>query len=143
MFTIICRVEFHASHFLPGYEGDCSKLHGHNFIAEAHVPGEQLDGNGMAIDFRRVKEVLREIVPDHQHLNDWMDETPSTENLAKRVFWKMIEAGIAVCAVTIWETERSGVKYEAPKYEAPQPKKSRAPRTEAKHVLFRKESLKQ
>jgi 6-pyruvoyltetrahydropterin/6-carboxytetrahydropterin synthase len=116
MFTILCRVEFHASHFLPGYDGDCHQLHGHNFVAEAEVPGEQLDSNGMAIDFRRVKSALHEVLPDHQHLNDWMDETPSTENLAKAVYWKLIEAGIPVSALTIWETARSGVRYTPPEH---------------------------
>ena len=44
------------SHRLPGHEGGCRFLHGHNYIVEVSVRSDVLDSMGMVMDFaeRRV-----------------------------------------------------------------------------------------
>ena len=45
------RVSFDAAHFLPGYVGKCSQMHGHHWIVELAVAGEVNLETGMVIDF--------------------------------------------------------------------------------------------
>lgn len=110
-FTLRRTEEFCAAHFLPGYEGNCSRMHGHNFKVEAEVKGNTLDAAGMVIDFRTLKHALQEVLPDHGLLNDWMDEPPSSENIARTIYLRLHNRGIPVCAVTVWENDRNSVRY--------------------------------
>ena len=43
--------DFAAAHFLRGYEGECSRLHGHNWKVEVQVTTTTLDDVGMGMDF--------------------------------------------------------------------------------------------
>jgi len=51
--------------------GKCEELHGHNFKVEVTVAAEELNSNGLLIDFRFLKKVLVEILEeiDHKYLN--------------------------------------------------------------------------
>ena len=75
MFILKSEIEFDASHFLSGYEGKCSNLHGHRYrvvikVKSANNGNHNLDGNqlkesgsnrGMVEDFSFIKSILREI----------------------------------------------------------------------------------
>ncbi len=57
MFTVTKRLEVSASHQLKlDYPSKCQNLHGHNWIITVHARSEELDHNGMVIDFTIIKE---------------------------------------------------------------------------------------
>ena len=58
----VVNVEFSGSHFLRGYDGCCSHMHGHNFKVQAKVCGDKLNEIGILIDFKAIKTELKKIV---------------------------------------------------------------------------------
>lgn len=110
---------FSSAHFLNGYRGKCEALHGHNWKVEAEVEGEKLDTVGMLIDFKSLKEILRNILNrlDHCLLNDieeFKDSNPSAELIAEFIFNQLreqIPEGIRVSKISVWESERSQAIY--------------------------------
>ena len=76
------------AHNLRGYNGDCEKLHGHNWKVEVILKTEKLNELGMVMDFKIVKEKLEVILSrfDHSYLNElseFKQENPTTENVSK------------------------------------------------------------
>ncbi|MFO7582720.1 6-pyruvoyl trahydropterin synthase family protein, partial [Guyparkeria sp.] len=45
-YTLTTEVEFAAAHRLHGYDGNCARLHGHNWRVVVEVTGTQLDSVG-------------------------------------------------------------------------------------------------
>ena len=120
LYTIKIITDFSAAHLLRGYEGECSRLHGHNWKVEVEVIAHTLDQVGMGVDFKDIKATTREVIGsmDHRNLNDLppFDEiNPTAENLAAHIYKllgkKLNDERAQVSAVTIWETERACVKY--------------------------------
>ena len=64
------EVAIDSCHQLIGYNGACSRLHGHTWFLEIWVQGNesQLDEVGILFDFGKVKEIKEEL--DHIKLND-------------------------------------------------------------------------
>ena len=58
---------FAAAHNLRGYEGECEKLHGHNYRVQVVLAGEDLDGLGMLVDFREARRLVGEVVDRLDH----------------------------------------------------------------------------
>lgn len=114
MFVLKRREEFAAAHYLPGYEGDCAQMHGHNFIVEIEVAGIELDAQGMVIDFREMKLALQAVLPDHRLLNDWMQEPPSVENVAREICRRLHAELMPCTTVTVWENARNSASYIPP-----------------------------
>ena len=70
MFTVTKRLEVSASHQLKlDYPSKCQNLHGHNWIITVHARSEELDHNGMVIDFTIIKEKIHGRL-DHRHIID-------------------------------------------------------------------------
>ena len=120
LYTIKIITDFAAAHLLRGYEGECSRLHGHNWKVEVEVQATVLDEVGMGVDFKDIKASTREVIGsmDHRNLNDLppFDKiNPTAENLAAHIYktlgQKLNDERAQVSAVTIWETERACVKY--------------------------------
>jgi len=107
---LIVRQKFAAAHFLKNYRGKCERMHGHTFEAEVHFDVRALDKAGISIDFTRIKKYLKQIVPDHQVLNEVYDFSPSAENLARH-FFEQIQKEFPVSKVVIWESEDAGAAY--------------------------------
>ncbi len=119
-FTLRVLTDFASAHTLRGYPGQCAHLHGHNWKVEVEVEASALDDIGMAVDFKVVKSLAREIAGrlDHQYLNDLEPFTqinPTAENIAQWFFREMAreinQPGLRVSALTLWETERACVRY--------------------------------
>jgi len=55
-----------SAHRLVGYEGCCHNVHGHNWRFVVELEGEELDGIGILVDFRLVKNTIKEL--DHKTL---------------------------------------------------------------------------
>jgi len=79
----VCRsFSFDAAHYLPGYDGKCSSMHGHRWILQVEYEGP-IGSNGMVVDFSTVKAVVESAVIcqlDHTLLNKVI-EVPTAENL--------------------------------------------------------------
>ena len=118
-YALTVKSSFSAAHRLPEYEGNCEKLHGHNWQVEVTVESDRIDTRGMALDFRVMKAALAEVLSrlDHKYLNEvppFDGENPSSENIARYLFGEM-EANIPPPArlsrVTVWESEDAWAEY--------------------------------
>ena len=123
MFEITVQAGFSSGHYLRDYHGKCENPHGHNYRVLVTLVGERLEPNGLLLDFKQLKQVLKPTVEylDHQMINDLQPFTtvnPSAENLAKYFFDKtaqeldtMTEGRVRVKDCTIYETDTSFAKY--------------------------------
>ncbi|MEO0092173.1 MAG: 6-carboxytetrahydropterin synthase QueD [candidate division WOR-3 bacterium] len=109
--TIIVKQKFSSAHYLKDYQGKCEELHGHNYLIVVYITGPKIPKSGMLYDFRKIKEYLKTILPDHKCLNDIYNFNPTTENLAK-YFYDKIKKRYPVTKVEIWENENQGSVYE-------------------------------
>ena len=57
MFKLVVKKEFSSAHILHGHPGDCKRMHGHNWIVEAKVEGDNINNIGMVIDFKDIKKI--------------------------------------------------------------------------------------
>lgn len=80
MYRLKKRLEISAAHSLElDYESKCQNLHGHNWIITVYCKSEELNSNGMIVDFSQIKEA---IPLDHINLNEKIKQ-PTAENIAK------------------------------------------------------------
>ena len=119
MFEIIVKDKFSAAHRIEGYTGECARMHGHNWIVELSLGVESLNKLGMALDFAECKRILSKIIEklDHSVLNEnpvLCDKNPTAETISEFIFLevrKQVPPKISVLSVTVWESEKSGIKY--------------------------------
>jgi 6-pyruvoyltetrahydropterin/6-carboxytetrahydropterin synthase len=123
MFEITVQAGFSSGHYLRDYHGKCENPHGHNYRVLVTLIGEELEPNGLLLDFKVLKQVLRPTVQylDHNMINDLEPFTtvnPSAENLAKYFFdrtadelHQMTNGRVRVKDCTIWETDTSFARY--------------------------------
>ena len=123
MFHVTVEDTFAAGHYLRNYRGKCENPHGHNYKVRVTLYGEELDRAGLLLDFKDLKDVMRDTVNrlDHQMINDLEPFTvlnPSAENLAK-YFYDETQAKLRVATngrvrvkdVTVWETDTTTATY--------------------------------
>ena len=108
MYTVIKRMEVSAAHFLKlSYPSKCENLHGHNWIITVYCRSEELNSDGMVVDFTHIKEVVMGNL-DHKCINDVLPCNPTAENIAK---W--ICDQVPFCyRVDVQESEGNTVIYE-------------------------------
>ncbi|MGI4853456.1 MAG: 6-carboxytetrahydropterin synthase QueD [Janthinobacterium lividum] len=123
MFEVTVEAHFSSGHYLREYQGKCENPHGHNYRVLVTLTGKQLESNGLLLDFKVLKDILKPVVNylDHQMINDLEPFTtlnPSAENLAKYFFDKTNEKLSAVTgdrvrvkSSTIFETDTSQATY--------------------------------
>ena len=120
MFKLIVKNEFSSAHILHGHPGNCKRMHGHNWLVEAEVQGDNTNEIGMVIDFKDIKNNLKEIISnlDHQFLNDlepFINENPTAENISKYIYKELSNNintdNIKVSKIKLWETNNSAVTY--------------------------------
>lgn len=110
---------FSAAHRLREYQGDCERLHGHNYRVEVAVASQQLDSTGIVMDFRDLKQMLKRVLEglDHQYLNDlepFARVNPSAENIARHIFNALsqeITSPVILEEVTVWENDSCCVTF--------------------------------
>ncbi|HLV32198.1 MAG TPA: 6-carboxytetrahydropterin synthase QueD [Chitinispirillaceae bacterium] len=118
MFEITTEVQFSAAHRLKNYHGPCENLHGHNWLVRATVKCTTLDQSGIGIDFKILKNNLKQIVEefDHKDLNAVLgDLNPSSENIA-RLIYSRLKRSLAdwdgsVSRVEVYETPGNCAAY--------------------------------
>ena len=138
MYILKGEYSFDSAHFLAGYEGKCSNIHGHRWRVIAEIYGEELkqDGQlkGMIIDFGDIKKDIKKMVDDHDHAliiekNTLKNSTliclkeegfniielpfrPTAEEFS-RYFYEILEGkGYSVKRVTVYETPTNSATYE-------------------------------
>lgn len=109
MYYVKKRLEVSASHFLKlDYESKCENLHGHNWNIEIYLKSEELDKNGMVMDFTIIKKRIMEKM-DHKNLNEVFDFNTTAENIAK---WIKDELGEKCYKVMVEESRDNQAIYE-------------------------------
>jgi 6-pyruvoyltetrahydropterin/6-carboxytetrahydropterin synthase len=115
MYRLRVKSHFDAAHKLVGYNGKCSELHGHTWKVEVLVTGEELDKIGMLVDFKVLKEKLKEITEklDYSLLNDLKEiGNPTSENLSRYIFKNLKNLpNVKLEKVRVWESPSSWCEY--------------------------------
>ena len=123
LYELLIETDFAAAHRLRDYQGNCERLHGHNWKVAVALRGRELDRLGLLLDFREARRLLAEVIGpfDHQCLNDldaFRDQNPTTENIARTIFEGLsarLPAGVEVARVTAWESANCGASYTTEK----------------------------
>ncbi|MFC9635278.1 6-carboxytetrahydropterin synthase QueD [Streptomyces mirabilis] len=107
---------FEAAHRLPRVpEGHkCARLHGHSYKVTVHVEAPVDAELGWVMDFGDVKRAFKPIDAqlDHYYLNDIAGlENPTSENLARWIWDRLITDLPELSAITVRETCTSGCTY--------------------------------
>lgn len=70
LISVTKHVDFEAAHVLPeGYNGKCVNLHGHTYKAYVTLTGPRNEKEfGMVVDFKKLKQAMNEVLPDHKFL---------------------------------------------------------------------------
>jgi 6-pyruvoyltetrahydropterin/6-carboxytetrahydropterin synthase len=119
MYEITVRKTFSAAHTL-NIGGKCEALHGHNFRVEATVASEELNADGLVLDFRVLKKWVNEILGelDHTFLNNlpaFGNISPTAENIARFIYNRLEKntsvMGLDVSCIAVWESENSKAVY--------------------------------
>lgn len=115
MFEVKITRDFAAAHRVEDYPGNCERLHGHNWKVEVIARSAELDGLGMVMDFRKLKEITDRVLDrlDHEYLNEVEPFTrlnPTAENIAKYIYFE-VSKGAVIHRVNVFETETSVASY--------------------------------
>jgi len=119
MYELAIETHFAAAHCLRGYQGECERLHGHNWRIRVVVASDRLDDLGMVMDFKAIKRILDEVIGafDHRHLNElacFREQNPTTENVARIIAEETaarLPEGVHIQAVSAWESEGCSATY--------------------------------
>ncbi|MGM9532507.1 6-pyruvoyl trahydropterin synthase family protein [Intestinibacter sp.] len=139
MFKIKSQIEFDMAHYLSGYNGKCSNLHGHRYKLIVSIKSETLHQEGqlrgMVDDFGNIKEKLKEIEDlfDHKLVIENNEEglllaeklkelpnsfdvllvpyRPTAEEMSRDIFHKLKTMGLDVCEVELFETPTNSCTY--------------------------------
>ncbi len=139
MFILKNEIQFDTAHYLSGYEGKCSNIHGHRYRMVVELASETLHQSGqqrgMVADFGDVKALLKQITDQYDHkllIEDNEDGRAVAEKLAQlpnqfavmlvpyrptaeemsRAFYQQIKAaGFPVYSVEIFETPVNSCVY--------------------------------
>ncbi len=138
MYTLKTEHSFDSAHFLAGYEGKCSNIHGHRWRVEVEVQADKLikggQQDGMVIDFGDLKKAVKSLIDGYDHalileegtmrditLNCLMEDgfnmiqvafRPTAENFAAFFFKALRDEGFGVKRVTVYETPVNSAAYE-------------------------------
>ncbi|MBE5940994.1 MAG: 6-carboxytetrahydropterin synthase QueD [Lachnospiraceae bacterium] len=137
MYTLQTSASFDSAHFLKGYEGKCSNIHGHRWTVEVTVAAEDVEKEGqtrgMVVDFKTLKDDLNALTDafDHKLIveeNSLKEKTmealleeefaivevafrPTAENLAEYFYDEMEEKEYQVVLVKVYETPNNCAGY--------------------------------
>jgi 6-pyruvoyltetrahydropterin/6-carboxytetrahydropterin synthase len=118
MYRVRVIKSFNGAHNLRNYEGKCENLHGHNWKVEAYLKGDKLNDTEMLVDFKILKNRLKEILEtlDHKYLNEevefFVKNNPTSENIARYIYQGLKETFKEMTdKVVVWETDIQCAEY--------------------------------
>lgn len=137
MYRIRIEESFDSAHFLAGYQGKCSNLHGHRWRIVLEVKANALQENGqlrgMVTDFSDIRTDLKNLADAYDHALIYESGTlrtrtlealkeenfrlievpfrPTAENFAKHFYEAITELGYAVSSVAVYETPNNCAVY--------------------------------
>ncbi len=137
MYTLKTSASFDSAHFLKGYEGKCSNIHGHRWTVELEVASENLETEGqcrgMIVDFSTLKndlgglvdyldhsliiekgslkEKIMEVLKEEDFRIIEVDFRPTAENFAQYFYREMADKGYKVTKSTVYETPNNCASY--------------------------------
>ena len=137
MYTLQTSACFDSAHFLKGYHGKCSNIHGHRWTVDVTVASDEVEAQGqtrgMVVDFKTLKSDLKELAEalDHSLIieeNSFRAKTkealleedfaivelpfrPTAENLAKYFYDEMEGKDYQVVLVKVYETPNNCAGY--------------------------------
>ena len=133
MLTVSKQCLFDAAHVLTNHAGQCKNLHGHTYRVIVEV-AEGAGGQDMVIDFKDLKQVMREVILerfDHAFIFDLSSASEceiaaviskhgmrsvglpfrsTAENLARH-FFQELAGRVNVVSVRVYETPESCAEY--------------------------------
>lgn len=137
MYTLKTEHSFDSAHFLSGYEGKCSNIHGHRWRVVIEIMAESLNDKGqlrgMIVDFGLLKQQVKEKVDyfDHSLIVEkntlkaktmealveenfriiQVDFRPTAESFAKYFYDEFVKEGYKVKNATVYETPNNCATY--------------------------------
>ena len=137
MYYLTAEASFDGAHFLAGYEGKCSNLHGHRWRVILNIEAEELQAEGqqrgMVVDFGDLKSDLNMIADEFDHkliiekgslkdttLNALFSEDfsivevpfrPTAEEFAAYFYHRLSDFSYNVSRVTVYETPNNCAAY--------------------------------
>ena len=139
MFILKNEIQFDTAHYLSGYEGKCSNIHGHRYRLVVELSSDNLQASGqcrgMVADFSDVKKAMRAIAEQYDHkllIEDNEDGRavaealsnvpnqfaivmvpyrPTAEEMSRDIYYQMKNAGYPVYSVELYETPTNSCKY--------------------------------
>ncbi len=141
MYQLKTVADFDSAHFLSGYQGKCSNIHGHRWHVEVEIQAEHLEmqgqTRGMLVDFGDLKKDLKKLADELDHtlifecgtLKEKTVEAlreegfilievpfrPTAENFSKYFFDRMRTLGYPVASATVYETPNNCAVYRMDK----------------------------
>jgi 6-pyruvoyltetrahydropterin/6-carboxytetrahydropterin synthase len=105
-----------AAHRLPNVPAGhkCSRLHGHSFRIDVHVRGPLDPTLGWVLDYSEIKAAFKPLEEqiDHHYLNEVEGlENPTSENLARWIWQRLVPALPSLSKIVVHETCTSGCIY--------------------------------
>lgn len=139
MFIIKSEVQFDMAHYLSGYKGKCSNIHGHRYRLIVKLKSDTLHQEGqlrgMVDDFSNFKSSLKEIenLFDHKLIIENNEEgkalidklkdlpmdfdiftveyRPTAEEMSRDIFNRLKNMGLPVYEVELFETPNNSCIY--------------------------------
>lgn len=116
MFTLVSENSFDAAHFLYGYNGKCSNIHGHRWRVVVEIFSDKLNEDkqtrGMVVDFDTLKEDIKKEV-------DYFDHSLIIEKgtLKEKTYEALKEEGIRLIELDFRTTAENFSKYFYDRFE--------------------------
>ena len=120
IFELYIQTHFSAAHALKGYQGNCAKIHGHNWIIDVFVKCEKLNNIGIGVDFREVKQAVKGVLNslDHTDLSvhpAFVHENPTSENISRYIYKELSKEinsdTVKISKIKVSETPGAGSYY--------------------------------
>lgn len=139
MFIIKSEIQFDMAHYLSGYIGKCSNIHGHRYRLIVKLAANTLQRNGqlrgMVDDFSNVKGILKELADTFDHKlviedneegkdlanklseipNDFaicfVNYRPTAEEMSRDIYNRLKSKGLPVFEVELFETPNNSCIY--------------------------------
>ena len=100
--------------------GECSRLHGHNYVLEVTIAGEPDPRTGMVINLFELDAIVKDRVIarlDHRTLHEDVEEfktTASTVEMIAKYVWERLHGAVPEARlhrVRVWEDQESFADY--------------------------------